>query len=227
MNVFYCEDVGVDAILEEQEAVHCVRVLRHQIGDTVHIIDGKGARYGGVVSQISGKKCIIHITEREVYEEARKTVHIAVAPAKSNERNDWMLEKLIEIGVTDISFIITQRSERVTIKEERIHKIVIATMKQCKRLWMPQVHTPISFSEFIKTYEGGEKYIAYCGDGEKISLHPTLRPAILLIGPEGDFTETEIEQAIGKGYRTASLSTGILRTETAALVGAVQLMPAV
>lgn len=208
--------------LPQEEAGHCIRVLRMQEGDRLRLTDGKGAFYDAVISAVSGKRCMVHIESKEVQEPLWKGhLHIAVAPTKLMERNEWFVEKAVEIGVDEISFIKTDHSERDVIKMERIEKIAVSAMKQSQKATLPILNGMTSFRSFLERGFDGDKFIAHCEPGSKVDLKDVVVPGhdtLVLIGPEGDFSPFEIELALKAGFRPVSLGPSRLRTETAALV---------
>ena len=208
--------------LPQEEAGHCIRVLRMQAGDRLRLTDGKGAFYDAVISAVSGKRCMVHIESKEVQEPLWKGhLHIAVAPTKLMERNEWFVEKAVEIGVDEITFLKTDHSERDVIKMERIEKIAVSAMKQSQKATLPVLNGMTSFKSFMERGFDGDKFIAHCEPGSKVNLKDVVVPGhdtLVLIGPEGDFCPSEIEMALKAGFRPVSLGPSRLRTETAALV---------
>lgn len=219
---FYAPEISTDPELPQEEAGHCIRVLRMKEGDDIRITDGKGFFYNGVISAVSGKRCVVRVEEQIPAEPLWKGhLHIAVAPTKLMDRNEWFVEKAVEIGVDSISFIKTAHSERDVIKMERIEKIAVSAMKQSRKARLPQLDGMVDFRRFIDTHRDGNLFIAYCGPGEKVHLKDASVPhdgnTVVLIGPEGDFSQAEVDYAIAAGYRIVTLGPSRLRTETAAL----------
>ena len=208
--------------LPQEEAGHCIRVLRMKEGDRLRLTDGKGAFYDAVISAVSGKRCMVHIENREEQSPLwNGYLHIAVAPTKLMDRNEWFVEKAVEIGVDEITFIRTEHSERDVIKTERIEKIAVSAMKQSQKAKLPVLNGMVSFNDFVKREFEGDKFIAHCEPGNKTNLKDIVVPGkdtLVMIGPEGDFSSTEIELALKAGFRPVSLGPSRLRTETAALV---------
>lgn len=208
--------------LPQEEAGHCIRVLRMKEGDRLRLTDGMGSFYDAVISAVSGKRCMVHIESRE--EQAplwNGHLHIAMAPTKLMERNEWFVEKAVEIGVDEVTFLKTDHSERDVIKLERIEKIAVSAMKQSQKAKLPILNGMTSFKSFLERGFEGDKYIAHCEQGNKVDLKDAVVPghdALVLIGPEGDFSPTEIEMALKAGFKPVSLGPSRLRTETAALV---------
>jgi len=222
MWIFYAPEISDEMELPAEEAGHCVRVLRMKEGDRIKLTDGKGFFYDAVISAVSGKRCMVHIVEKEIKKPLWSGhIHIAVAPTKLMERNEWFVEKAVEIGVDEITFLKTDHSERDAIKMERMEKIAISAMKQSQKAQFPVMNGMISFRNFLERDIKGDRFIAHCESGDKVNLRDVVvsgHDALVLIGPEGDFSSSEIEMALKAGYRPVSLGPSRLRTETAALV---------
>jgi 16S rRNA (uracil1498-N3)-methyltransferase len=225
MQLFYSAQIGSDSptyTFPREESKHIIRVLRKQEGDLIHLTDGCGFLYTCTITNANPNKCTVQIKERVYHEPMPYSLHIAVAPTKNNDRFEWFLEKATEIGITEITPLLCDHSERKTIKEERFSKIVQSAMKQSLQMHLPKLHPLTSFSTFIAQLEEKKatKYIAHCDDGSKISLQGSLashNEVIILIGPEGDFSEKEILIALENKYIALTLGKNRLRTETAAL----------
>lgn len=227
MHTFYTPDIAVKAELPEEEAAHCLRVLRLTVGDEVMLTDGKGFFYKAVIDSIAGKRCQVKIVETISQERLWKGhLHLAMAPTKNIDRTEWFAEKATEIGFDELTFLNCRFSERKVIKTERIEKIVVSAVKQSLKAWKPKVNDMIGFDKFVKRSFDGQKFIAHCYEGEKPLLKDVLdsqKDAVVLIGPEGDFSREEVALAESCGFQPVSLGKSRLRTETAALV-AVHLM---
>lgn len=227
MHTFYTPDIAVKAELPEEEAAHCLRVLRLTVGDEVMLTDGKGFFYKAVIDSIAGKRCQVKIVETISQERLWKGhLHLAMAPTKNIDRTEWFAEKATEIGFDELTFLNCRFSERKAIKTERIEKIVVSAVKQSLKAWKPKVNDMIGFDKFVKRSFDGQKFIAHCYEGEKPLLKDVLdsqKDAVVLIGPEGDFSREEVALAESCGFQPVSLGKSRLRTETAALV-AVHLM---
>lgn len=222
MHVFYTPDIDTRYELPEEEAAHCIRVLRLAVGDEIMLTDGKGYFYKAEIDSISGKRCSFSILEKNRQEPLWKGhLHLAMAPTKNMERTEWFVEKATEIGVDEISFLNCRFSERKVIKLERVEKIVVSAVKQSLKARKPQVNEMVPFEKFVKMSFSGDKFIAHCYPGEKELLKDCLcgaNDALVLIGPEGDFSPEEVSLAMENGFRPISLGPSRLRTETAALV---------
>ena len=187
------------------------------------LADGKGTFYRAAISAASGKRCLVRVTETLPQEPFWKgRFHLAMAPTKNMDRTEWLAEKATEMGFDELTFLNCRFSERKVIKTERIEKIVVSAMKQSLKAWKPVVNELTDFGAFVSRDFPGQKFIAHCYEGEKPLLKEVLEPgqdAVLLIGPEGDFSPEEVAKAEAAGFRAVSLGKSRLRTETAALVG--------
>ena len=227
MHVFYTPDIQISNELPEEEAQHCTRVLRLGIGDEITLTDGKGYFYQAEITVATNKRCLVAIKETIFQEPLWPChLHIAMAPTKNMDRNEWFAEKATEIGFDELTFLNCRFSERKVIKAERIEKILISAIKQSLKARKPVVNELTDFQRFVAQDFPGQKFIAHCYEGEKPLLQDVLEPgkdALVLIGPEGDFSPEEVAQAEAAGFQPISLGKSRLRTETAALV-AVHLM---
>ena len=222
MHVFYTPDIQVSNELPEEEAQHCTRVLRLNIGDEITLTDGKGNFYQAEITAATNKRCQVAIKETRYQEPLWPChLHIAMAPTKNMDRNEWFAEKATEIGFDELTFLNCRFSERKVIKTERISKILVSAIKQSLKARLPKLNEMTDFHTFIQQDFEGQKFIAHCYEGEKKQLKEALTPgedALVLIGPEGDFSEEEVQKAIEHGFVLISLGKSRLRTETAALV---------
>lgn len=222
MHVFYTPDIKTTNELPEEEAQHCTRVLRLNAGDEITLTDGKGCFYKAEISAATNKRCLVNIKETILQEPLWPChLHIAMAPTKNMDRNEWFAEKATEIGFDELSFLNCRFSERKVIKNERIEKILVSAIKQSLKARLPLLNEMMDFDKFISQDFKGQKFIAHCYEGEKPLLKNILKPgedALVLIGPEGDFSEEEVSKAIQRGFIPISLGKSRLRTETAALV---------
>jgi len=224
MHLFYTPDIAPNAeayFLNEEESKHAIRVLRLNAGDEVNLIDGKGGLYTAAISDAHPKRVILKI-QSAIYEYGKRNhyLHIAVAPTKNIERLEWFLEKATEIGIDEVSLIICQRSERKEAKTDRLDKIITAAIKQSLKAYHPVLNAPVTFAQFMAKPFGGQKFMAHCEAGEKQELRDALTVnsrSLILIGPEGDFSEKEIAAALENDFKAITLGNSRLRTETAAL----------
>ncbi len=222
MQIFYAPDIETYPALPEEEAGHALRVLRLGEGDKVLATDGRGCFYQTEISLIHGKRCELKIID--VIQQPplwNSHLHIAVAPTKNMDRMEWFVEKATEIGIDSITCLHCRYSERKEIKVPRLEKIMISAMKQSQKARLPQLSGMTTFKTFVMQPWKGKKYIAHCEEGDKPLLKHIYRPgedALILIGPEGDFSTDEIALAIANDFEPISLGNSRLRTETAALV---------
>ena len=222
MHVFYTPDILTKPELPEEEAQHCTRVLRLGIGDEITLTDGKGNFYRAEITAATNKRCLVKLIETIPQAPLWSGhLHIAMAPTKNMDRNEWFAEKATEIGFDELTFLNCRFSERKVIKAERIEKILISAIKQSLKARLPKLNEMTDFDKFIAQEFQGQKFIAHCYEGEKPQLKNVLKAgedALVLIGPEGDFSEEEVKKAIERGFTPISLGKSRLRTETAALV---------
>jgi len=212
-------------LLSTEESRHCVKVLRHKKGDVINVIDGKGNFYTAELTETNPEACKAKIvSKKQIALNKNYRLHIAISPTKNTDRIEWMLEKCTELGVDEFSFIVCKRTEKPTVKMERLQKIAESAVKQSVQGIIPILNNVVSFKEFIAHPKKPDekKYIAHCIDETKIDIKNILSPSknIILIGPEGDFMEEEIKTALENGYSALSLGENRLRTETAALFAA-------
>lgn len=220
MHSFYIPSLSPDSkslFLNEEESKHACRVMRLENGDNIELLDGRGGKYTAEIIQNHPKRCEVKVIEYLFEESQSFEIHIAIAPTKNADRIEWFLEKAVELGLTKLSLIQTDRSERKAMKVDRLEKIAVAAMKQSHRTYLPQIEELQSFKSFIeKNPKGG---IAHCEEFMKENLfelgQKTSFP--ILIGPEGDFTKSEVELALKSGYVPVALGKTRLRTETAGL----------
>lgn len=222
MQLFYSDNIDdTKALLSGQESQHCAKVLRKKVGDVVHLLDGKGTMYEGEISIISRNEVHIDILKKlKISEGPMELPSVGVGLIKNAGRLEWLLEKATEIGVSQITPLICQRSERVKINPERLDKIIVSAMKQSMRLFKPLLMQPVRIEEYIMEQKAEHKLIAhYDAHNVQLSqLNINGRQANILIGPEGDFTEKEIQLATAHGYREVNMGVSRLRTETAVIV---------
>ena len=220
--LFYSPDILINSQLPEIESHHCVKVLRMRNGDLLTVTDGKGHFYQCTLIDANPKHSTVSIINKiDVNQPRNFILHVAFAPTKQMDRNEWFVEKETEIGIDRLTPIISNYSERKEIKFERLIKTAISAMKQSQQPFLPQIDETVSFNNFIKLPFNGNKYIAHCYETPKTPLTQIYKKgenALILIGPEGDFSEEEVESAINSGFRPISLGESRLRTETASLV---------
>lgn len=222
MYLFYTPDIAVSRELPEEEAAHALRVLRLSMGDEIRLTDGKGTFYDAVIESADKRRCSFRITQSvEQLPLWKGHLHLALAPTKNMDRIEWLSEKMTEIGVDEVSLLLCRYSERKVVKTERMDKILVSAMKQSLKARKPLLYDMTDFKQFIQSTTAQQKFIAHCYDLPKKPLQSLIQPAqdtVILIGPEGDFSEEEVQLALEHGFQSVSLSPSRLRTETAALV---------
>jgi 16S rRNA (uracil1498-N3)-methyltransferase len=212
--------------LSELTSKHCVQVLRMRAGESLHLTDGTGNLYTASIVEPDKKKTVVKIDSLVHTPRPIKNVCIAIGLLKNTGRFEWFLEKATEMGVSKIVPLICERSERSNLKQERMHSVLVAALIQSKQTWLPMLTEPLSVAAFIKEHPAAQGLIAHCEEGNKTELKDiaTHNDTSILIGPEGDFTETEIETALSAHYVPVSLGSTRLRTETAGMVAAALLL---
>ena len=223
MQVFYAPDIsGNSFVLDENESRHCVKVLRLGKSDVVKLIDGKGNLYEGVIIEPNPKACVINISNViKDYQQRPYRLHLVVSPLKNPERFDWLIEKCVEIGVDEITPVICNKTEKMSIRKERVESIIISAMKQSLKATLTVLNPVTGFREMISQNRSGLKLIAHCSDKYErksiMQVYKGEKEILFLIGPEGDFTGDEIQEAVSKGFVSVHLGSSRLRTETAAI----------
>ena len=231
MYLFYATDipqsieVGQQIQLDEEESAHAVRVLRYAAGDTIRIADGRGHMYEAVITNPHPKHCEVEIRSIEKQTKHHQgDVHIAVAPTKNIERMEWLAEKCTEIGLDRLTPLLCHYSERKQIRVDRLGKIILSAAKQSLSAYLPHLDELTNFKDCVLSATEERRYIAHSSPWlDKKDLREQLRqtPAassIVLIGPEGGFSDEEVRFAMEHGFVPVSLGEARLRTETAAIV---------
>ena len=224
MHLFYqptlspADTVGT---LTDDDARHATRTLRLGPGQAIFVTDGRGNRYGSVITKADNKGCLFRIEAVQTVAPRPFSVRICVAPTKNMDRIEWFVEKGVELGIERISFFFGQHSERRALRLERIEKIAVAAMKQSLQSWLPQLDEAVPLSHLIGNMQAGQRFIAHLPEGGQAAhLFSAARPNspyTVLIGPEGDFSAQEVQQATAAGFQLVTLGPNRLRTETAAL----------
>lgn len=228
MQLFYTPDILPQHdtyVLNEAESKHAIRVLRLSVGSPIHLVDGRGGLYLGTVADTHPKRTLIRVDDvKMAYEKRPYQLHLAVAPTKNMDRIEWLLEKVTEVGIDEITPIICEHSERKEVKTDRLNKVMVAAMKQSLKAYLPKINECVKLGEFLKRSGGDDriqqKFIAHCAEGTKFYLTDRIVAGgsyLILIGPEGDFSASEIQVATDAGYLPITLGASRLRTETAAL----------
>lgn len=223
MQIFYAPDIeGSYYTLDENESKHIVRVLRETPGTPVQLIDGRGNLYTGLIRTADPKACEIEITDiTKNFGKRNYRLHIAISPLKNTDRTEWFVEKSVEMGIDEITPVICSRTEKKMIRTERLNNIIVSAMKQSLKTYRPLLHPPVFFNDFIGKSLEGTRMIAHCNSGfsrDRIQdVYSRGNDAVILIGPEGDFTKEETEAALSEGYISVHLGASRLRTETAGI----------
>ena len=220
MKLFFTENTENEFTISSEESKHITRVLRKKEGDILNFTDGKGNLLVSEITSSDIKKTRVKLIEKIEKEKGHNYyLHIAIAPTKNIDRFEWFLEKATEIGIDEITPIICDRSERKVIKTERCNRILLSAMKQSLKYHLPKLNEAISFTDFIQKNFDGSKYIAHCKESKKIELKEknTEIKTLILIGPEGDFSASEIDKSTNNHYQAISLGNSRLRTETAGI----------
>lgn len=222
MQLFYISGIeGNSCVLSEEESWHCMKVLRAKEGDAIHLTNGAGNFYQGQLIKIHQKGCLVKISSVQQITPPDWHLHIALAPTKNIDRFEWFLEKATEIGIDEITPLFCEHSEREIVKLPRLEKVLVSAMKQSLKAWLPKLNEPYRFQDLINKEFSGQKFIGYCETGNESELHNIYLPgtnALILIGPEGDFSKHEIEIAVKSNFVPVSLGPARLRTETAGVV---------
>ena len=224
MQLFYNSEIKNNDktfFFDKEESKHIVKVLRKKEGDKILITNGLGFLFESEIIVASEKKCSVTITKNTFQQPDSYYTHIAVAPTKMNDRFEWFLEKATESGIHEITPIICEHSERKVYKIDRAEKIIQAAIKQSLHYYLPKINEPVLFSQFVKSNNEGQRFIAHCEETDKKSFQKTIaknEKVTILIGPEGDFSTKEIELAVANHFIPVTLGKSRLRTETAALV---------
>lgn len=230
MELFYSKNISQGGTcLDPEESNHCVKVLRHHNGDRINVVDGHGMLY--ICTIVSDNaKCVEFKVEQfvENYGSHGYRLHMAVCPPKNSDRFDWFAEKATEIGVDEITPLFGDYSERKVFKRERVERILVSAAKQSHKGAIPQLNDALTVKEFLSSGEfaGSRKLICYCDETDslgvkKIPVGEAIEGAedfVVMIGPEGDFSRSEIQLAVEKGWQVVSLGESRLRIETAAIV---------
>jgi 16S rRNA (uracil1498-N3)-methyltransferase len=230
MHLFYHSPIeGETHELDELESKHAIRVLRLIKGDRVVLVDGQGGWFDAEIQEANPRKCLLKIISVTTeYNPLPYRLHLAISPTKNMERFEWFLEKATEIGVSEVTPLICHRTERKQLKLDRLDRILVSAMKQSLRAYKPEIHEPAKLSEFVLRKCPGTRGIAHCLPSQRLALHDLDRKGryTLLVGPEGDFTEKEVSDALDAGFSPFHLGDSRMRTETAGvhLCSAIQIL---
>lgn len=218
MKLFYGEIAGDKVIINDEEQQHIVKVLRMKDGEEIHVTDGNGALASGKLV-IEGKKAGIEVSEiKNNLPGFNPKLHIAIAPTKNIDRIEFFVEKAVEMGISEISIIVTEKTERKNINIDKIRKQAVAASKQSLRFHFPVINDSVKLPDFLKTINPEHTFVAHCHENlERMELKniPQMEEITFLIGPEGDFSEKEIAFLAEHKIKAISLGNQRLRTETA------------
>ncbi len=223
MELFYSPNIFESKSLGEEESKHCVRVLRHGVGDEIMVIDGEGGLYRCSISVAHPKRVDLEILDmKNNYAALPYDLEMAVAPTKNMDRFEWFVEKSTEIGVARFSPLLCHFSERKVIKNERVERIIMSASKQSYKATVPKLAEMQDVKQFIKQVDCEDKFIAHCYDDipkeHLFRVCSAGKRVVVMIGPEGDFSRDEVEFALANGFKSVSLGDSRLRTETAGVV---------
>jgi len=224
VTLFYVPDLAAQSlvILSEEESGHAVRVLRMQSGDPCILVNGKGTWALAEIADPHPKRCLVAVKSLEQKKGLPPyRLHLGIAPTKQIDRFEWFIEKTTEIGVSSITPLLCDRSERKEVKNDRLMRITIAAMKQSMKAWHPEIRPMTRFTDFIASTRSEQRFIAHCYESNRQSLQSLIKPAselTILIGPEGDFSDTEVAAARDFQFEEITLGSSRLRTETAGII---------
>ena len=223
MQFFYSNNIDDSfLILKGEEMIHCTKSLRKKVGDLICVVDGNGGSYDCKIIEIALKFCKLSIINKKIIDKKNK-IHLFIAPTKNHKRIEWMLEKIVEIGIYRVTFLICENSIRKTVNLKRLHKIALSAMKQTQNYFLPIIDSCLSFYDAFKIVDSNEKYIAHLCYGNLPLLTTSLKSnnkKCIFIGPEGDFTNNEVSYALKNNFIEVSLGETRLRTETSGIVSA-------
>lgn len=221
MHLFHCPDLLADLVeLPDEEAHHAIAVLRLPTGTRIGLINGAGTRAEGTIETIAKRACMVQITARTAVPPERSArIHLAMAPTKQMDRFEWFVEKAVEVGVDRITPLVTDRTERAKLRIDRLQRVAISAMKQSQRAWLPRIDELTTVEQLLAQELPDQRFFGWCA-GEHRSLmdvYGVHDHALLLIGPEGDFTAEEAGLLRSNGFGAVAIGNARLRTETAAL----------
>jgi 16S rRNA (uracil1498-N3)-methyltransferase len=225
MQLYYISPVSsplpCQVILDNEESFHCIKVLRMKTGDSIHLSDGLGNLYEGEILAQDTKNCPVMLNHVKPQSGKRPfRLHMAVAPTKNIARFEWFLEKATEIGIDEITPLICKHSERVQIRTDRLQKIIMSAAKQSLKTYLPVLHEPMKFQDFVALNHPPSRFVAYVEEQQPLHLKNAYKDgdSVVMIGPEGDFSKKEMEAALNQHFKPVSLGPSRLRTETAAII---------
>ncbi|KAI9549511.1 hypothetical protein GHT06_004066 [Daphnia sinensis] len=223
MQLFFQENINPPLVtLDPEESKHLTRVLRKKQGDNISLTNGKGMLFECIILEANPAKTVLKVLKTTEVEEEDFYIHLAIAPTKSPDRMEWMVEKITEIGFHELTLIESMNSERSFLKTDRLEKKIISASKQSLKYRIPSLNPTQSIQSILKSskFEGFQKFIAYVDENHQhhlVDLATAKGKYLILVGPEGDFDPSEIKSAFGAGFKPVSLGKSRLRTETAGL----------
>lgn len=222
MQLFYCPEIEQgNTSLDAEESKHCSRVLRKKKGDLIRITNGTGKFFECTLEEVNPKKCSFHIDSEEIANAPECSIHIAIAPTKSADRIEWFVEKSVEIGIQQISFIETAFSERKHLNLDRLRKKAVGAMKQSIRASIPKLNALEKLNSFLSKSKADQMFVAHLEDDSTQHLMHAAKPKqdyVIVIGPEGGLTDAELQILEDQSYLIVKLGDHRLRTETAGIV---------
>ena len=224
MDIFYGKAVNEKHLLLDEEELHHLRVMRKQVGDSLKVADGIGRFYLCEIASLKKNECLLDIKSVEEINPPKPRFHLVVAPTKNIDRIEWLVEKAVEAGISEISFVQCRRSERKDIRVDRILKVALSAMKQSQKAYLPIVNEMISFASLLDKTGSGQRFICMMEAPKENHIRSMLKAGAdttILIGPEGDFHEEETAAALKAGFQPLNLGPSRFRTETAALAACI------
>lgn len=225
MQLFYNPHITDDFVLEKDESRHLVRVLRKTIGDQVDFTDGRGGHFVCELTNANDKRARLSVKEKHQHQPRKQAFHLAIAPTKNMDRLEWCVEKAVEIGVETITPIITENSERRHLRLDRLERIAVSAMKQSLKFHITDIQDVMPLKQFIASVKCEHKFIAHKSEefpGSPLVSKEISDDILVLIGPEGDFSSTELKTIMAAEYACVTLGNSRLRTETAGVVASTQ-----
>jgi len=220
MRVFYQPTIEKYPFLSMDDSKHAVKVLRLKREDRIEIVDGKGKYFEAEIVDPDSKKCHVKIIDQGVHPPKSFYIHVAIAPTKNIDRIEWFVEKSVEFGIDEITFLKCNTSERDHLRLDRIEKKAISAMKQSRAGYLPKINDVVNFNDFVRSEKlPDDKFIAHVNNSNTLLINNAMpaRSYCILIGPEGDFSKNEIDIANKNGFTGVSLGNTRMRTETAGI----------
>jgi 16S rRNA (uracil1498-N3)-methyltransferase len=213
-----------EIVLDEDNSRHIIQVLRMKTGEHLQLTDGKGNLLTVTIAGDHKKKCVVKVEEIVSRPPREKRVCIGISLLKNANRFEWFLEKAMEIGVTEIIPLLCERTEKQHFRQDRMQAILVSALLQSQQVWLPELGLPLPFKQVVSAARQDRKFIAWCGEDKKTPLREAADPArgssLILIGPEGDFSQNEVELALEQAFVPVGLGETRLRSETAGVVAA-------